>query len=48
MTPAEQRRRMLRLRNQVRRANLGAWLEAFVGVVEGVTDGEPATGVRSA
>jgi trehalose 6-phosphate synthase len=54
MVPAEQRRRMLRLRNQVRRANLGAWLEAFVGVVEGVTDGvtsnmtSDAKGARSA
>ncbi len=38
MEPPEQRRRMLRLRNQVRRANLGAWLEAFIGVVEGVTE----------
>ncbi len=50
MAPAEQRRRMLRLRNQVRRANLGAWLEAFIGVVEGVTDGmaEDGKGARSA
>ena len=31
MEPAEQRRRMLKLRAQVRRANLGAWLESFVG-----------------
>jgi trehalose 6-phosphate synthase len=50
MTSAEQRRRMLRLRNQVRRANLGAWLEAFIGVVEGITDGaaEDGKGARSA
>ena len=46
MPPAEQRRRMLRLRNQVRRANLGAWLEAFVGIVEGANYGsaQPAGG----
>jgi trehalose 6-phosphate synthase len=50
MEPAEQRRRMLRLRNQIRRANLGAWLEAFIGVVEGVTEGTLAEtkGVRTA
>jgi trehalose 6-phosphate synthase len=54
MEPAEQRRRMLRLRNQVRRANLGAWLEAFMGVTEAVSASMPggmadtANGERSA
>ena len=37
MESAEQRRRMLRLRNQVRRANLAAWLQAFLQVTEGGT-----------
>ena len=31
MDQPEQRRRMLKLRSQVRRAHLGAWLQAFVG-----------------
>jgi trehalose 6-phosphate synthase len=35
MELAEQRRRMLRLRTQVRRADLGAWLQAFISVTEG-------------
>ncbi len=35
MDPAEQRRRMLRLRNQVRRADLAAWLQAFMRVTDG-------------
>ena len=51
MDAAEQRRRMLRLRNQVRRANLGAWLEAFIGVTEQATGGREAVadnGERSA
>ena len=30
MEPAEQRRRMLKLRSQVRRAHLGSWLQSFV------------------
>jgi trehalose 6-phosphate synthase/phosphatase len=34
MEPAEQRRRMMWLRNQVRKADLGAWLECFLRVVD--------------
>jgi trehalose 6-phosphate synthase len=50
MEPAEQRRRMLRLRAQIRRANLRAWLEAFIGMVESVTEGtlEEGKGARTA
>ena len=47
MEPAEQRRRMLKLRNQVRRANLGAWLEAFLGMVEGPGALQETGGERS-
>ncbi len=46
MDPAEQRRRMLRLRSQVRRADLHAWLETFMRVTEGEMTG--AAGERSA
>ncbi|HEY0786562.1 MAG TPA: trehalose-6-phosphate synthase [Acidobacteriaceae bacterium] len=38
MEPADQRRRMLWLRNQVRRFDLAAWLQAFIGVTESVTE----------
>ncbi len=34
MPEAEQRRRMTRLRNQVRRADLGAWLKGFLAHIE--------------
>jgi trehalose 6-phosphate synthase len=56
MDLVEQRRRMVRLRNQVRRANLGAWLKSFISVTEGPEtrmegsriDATRAEGARSA
>ena len=44
MEPAEQRRRMLKLRAQIRRANLGAWLDAFVAASGDAPEGDTKGG----